>query len=157
MFWLIPATPQVFSTSPTPRPLPEAAASERRVRAATAKPTVLVADDEELIADSLAEILNDNGYDATAVYGGPAAVETALRLCPDILLTDVLMPRLNGVEAARRIAAACERTRIVLFSGQAGTTDLLRTAGSGGFDFKLLPKPIHPDQLLKTLSGMLHS
>lgn len=157
MFWLIPATPQLFSTAPLPRALAEASATDRHKRIETGKPTVLVVDDEELIADSIAEILNDNGYDASAVYGGAAAVETAERLQPDIVLTDVLMPRLNGVEAARRIAATCDKTRILLFSGQAGTTDLLQKADASGLQFKLLPKPIHPDHLLKTLASMLHS
>ena len=150
--------PQVLSHSPsvTPgaRPDKKAKAVTRR---AGGKPTVLVVDDEVLIADSIAEILNDNGYDATPVYGGEAAVEAASRMEPDIVLTDVLMPKLNGVDAARRIAEKSAKTRILLFSGNAGTTDLLRKAVDSGIDFKLLPKPIHPEQLLKALAGLLHS
>ncbi|HSY13014.1 MAG TPA: response regulator, partial [Verrucomicrobiae bacterium] len=64
------------------------------------KPRVLVVDDEQVIADTLAKILDLNGYDASAVYTGTAAVESARSLKPDLVISDVIMPDMNGIEAA---------------------------------------------------------
>jgi CheY-like chemotaxis protein len=112
---------------------------------------ILVVDDEDLVADSVAEILKEHGFEAHAAYSGKEAIDLAHERCPDILMSDVLMPRLNGVQTALAIREICPRVRILLFSGQAGTVDILKRARSQGHDFELLPKPIHPDELLKKL------
>ena len=67
------------------------------------KPKVLVADDERVIADTLAIILNQSGFQATAVYSGEKAVETAKTLQPDMVISDVIMTDLNGIDAAIKI------------------------------------------------------
>lgn len=113
---------------------------------------ILVIDDENNIADSLTEILIVHGYDAVAFYDGRSAVEFVREECPAIVISDVIMPNLNGVETALAIQEICPYTRVLLFSGQAGTADILERARSGGHDFDLLPKPIHPVELLKKLS-----
>ena len=64
------------------------------------KPKVLVVDDERVIADTLAIILNQHGFDASAVYTGTAAVERARSVKPDLIISDVIMPDMNGIEAA---------------------------------------------------------
>src|SRR5579864_6019213 len=56
---------------------------------------ILVIDDEALIADSLAEILNNRGYQARAFYDGREAIDEVRQQCPDFVLADVVMPRLN--------------------------------------------------------------
>ena len=115
------------------------------------KPKVLVVDDEALIADSVVEILNRNGFEAIATYSGSGAIDLAREMCPDIVMSDVFMPRINGVQAAITILENCPATRVLLFSGQAATADILQRARVAGHDFELLPKPIHPEQLLKRL------
>jgi CheY-like chemotaxis protein len=114
-------------------------------------PRILVVDDEQIIADTLVQILNRNGFRAQAAYDGRQAIEAARSSQPEIILSDVLMPHLDGVEAAITIRAFLPETRIVLFSGQAATVELLASARQRGHDFELLPKPIHPTQLLKHL------
>jgi CheY-like chemotaxis protein len=114
-------------------------------------PRILVVDDEALIADTIVQILNRNGFIAEAAYSGAEAIEIAQRNCPDLLLSDVLMPQLDGVEAAIAIRDICPDTRIVLFSGQAATVEILERAKKRGHTFELLPKPIHPTQLIKHL------
>ncbi len=114
-------------------------------------PRILVVDDEALIADTIVQILNRNGFIAEAAYSGAEAIEIARRNCPDLLLSDVLMPQLDGVEAAIAIREICPDTRIVLFSGQAATVEILERARQRGHSFELLPKPIHPTQLIKHL------
>lgn len=112
---------------------------------------VLVVDDEALIADTIVQILNRNGFQAHAAYGGREAIEIARDLQPETVLSDVAMPHLDGVEAAIAIRGHCPTARIVLFSGQAATLEILERARARGHEFELLPKPIHPVELLKRL------
>ena len=112
---------------------------------------VLVADDEHVIADTLKIILTQGGYDVTAVYSGSKAIETAEAWAPDVFLTDVLMPDMNGIDAAIRICAMYPKCRVMLLSGQAATSDLLRHARTNGHHFEVILKPIHPTRLLERL------
>lgn len=117
------------------------------------KPRVLVVDDEQVIADTLAKILDLNGYDASAVYTGTAAVESARALQPDLIISDVIMPDMNGIEAAINIRAFLPSCKILLFSGQAATADLLENARAQGHEFEILAKPVHPSDLLAKLKS----
>lgn len=117
------------------------------------KPKVLVADDERVIADTLAIILNQSGFSATAVYSGEKAVEAAKLLQPDMLISDVIMTDLNGIDAAIQIRALLPSCKILLFSGQAATADLLDRARTQGHEFEILAKPVHPQDLLARLRG----
>jgi CheY-like chemotaxis protein len=108
-------------------------------------------DDEPIITETLVDILQHEGFEAVPAADGMSAVEKATELKPDILLADVSMPRLNGVEAAKRILLMLPKVRVVLFSGQAETADLLAQAREEGYDFEVLAKPVRPDQLLRTL------
>ena len=114
-------------------------------------PRILVVDDERLVADTLSEILRRFKYDAFPFYNGETAIEAARQRCPDVVLSDVIMPRLNGVETVLKIREICPRARVILLSGNAATADLLRQAHSQGHDFELLAKPVHPDDLLRYL------
>jgi CheY-like chemotaxis protein len=114
-------------------------------------PRILVVDDEVIIADTIVQILNRNGFIAEAAYSGEQAIEMAKRNCPELVLSDVLMPQVDGVEAAIQIRQLCPDTRIVLFSGQAATLEILSRARDRGYNFELLAKPIHPTQLIEHL------
>jgi CheY-like chemotaxis protein len=117
----------------------------------TTKPKVLVADDERVIADTLAMILTQSGFDARAVYSGEKALELATTFRPDMLISDVIMADLNGIDAAIRIRALLPSIKILLFSGQAATADLLEKARKDGHEFDILAKPVHPQDLLARL------
>ena len=117
------------------------------------KPLVLVVDDERVIADTLAIILNKSGYDATAVYSGIEAVEKARQLKPDLVISDVVMADMNGIDASIAIRKILPDCKILLFSGQAATKDLLAKARADGHDFDLLIKPVHPTDLLAKLKS----
>src|SRR6185312_4320166 len=112
---------------------------------------VLVADDEVTIADTLRLIFTGESFQVRSVYGGQAAVETALAWRPDLFLTDVMMPDLDGIEAAIRIRQRYPACRILLFSGNAVVHDLLAAARKRGYDFEALLKPIHPRELIDHL------
>ena len=123
---------------------------------ATGKPkdrpgTVLVVDDEQLIADTLSAILTEHGFVAFKAYSGEEGVRLAQAVRPDIVLSDVLMPRMSGIQMAIQVKQALPSTRIVLLSGQAATAEMMREAAEAGHTFELLAKPIHPEELVMKL------
>lgn len=118
------------------------------------KPRVLVVDDEKRVADTVCEILNASGFEAVAAYDGWSALAAAARFRPDYLLSDVLMPRMNGAELAIAIRETSPTTKILLFSGQVGISDILAKAQQRGFQFDLLAKPIHPVRLIERLKQL---
>ena len=117
------------------------------------RPTVLLVDDETLIVDTLSEVLEDAGFRVLAAYDGWMALEKAARCRPDYLLSDVLMPKMNGVELAITIRKMYPSTRITLFSGQAGISEILLDGQRRGFEFELLAKPVHPLKVIEHLKG----
>jgi CheY-like chemotaxis protein len=118
------------------------------------RPRILVVDDERIIADTMAEILEGAGFQAATAYDGWNALQVAGILQPDYLLSDVLMPRMNGVDLAIAIRKMYPAARILLFSGQAGITEILRAAQNQGFQFELIAKPIHPLSLVARLKEL---
>jgi CheY-like chemotaxis protein len=116
-----------------------------------ARPRVLIVDDEKLIADTCAEILEGAGFQTKTAYDGWAAVEMVPQFQPDYLLTDVLMPRMNGVELAIYVSTMFPAAGILLFSGQAGISEILLKANEQGYEFELVAKPIHPIKLIECL------
>jgi DNA-binding NtrC family response regulator len=114
---------------------------------------VVVIDDERIIADTIATILRKSGFDATPKYDADSALEHFACSPPEIVLSDVDMPGMNGVELAISLKARFPDCRVILFSGQAVTADLVEEARSRGYHFEVLAKPIHPTDLLKVLAG----
>ena len=121
--------------------------------AAPTKRKVLVADDEQVIANTLAIILNQAGFEARAVYSGEKAIEALDSFQPDMLISDVIMTGMTGIEAAIATRAKMPNCKILLFSGQAATADLLEKARQDGHEFEILAKPVHPTDLLAKLRG----
>jgi len=115
------------------------------------KRLVFVVDDELIIASTLAAILRSNGYEAMFFTQPLLALEAAGSNSPNLLISDVVMPTMSGVELAIELQAICPNCRVLLFSGQAATADLLRDARERGHDFELLIKPVHPTELLKRI------
>lgn len=117
--------------------------------------TILVVDDERLIADTLTAILEEHGFIAFTAYSGEEGLEVALKVHPDVVLTDVVMTGITGIELGVRVTQALENVRIVLLSGQASTADLMQQAAGNGHRFELLAKPIHPEELVAKLRQSL--
>ncbi|HLJ78967.1 MAG TPA: response regulator [Acidobacteriaceae bacterium] len=117
---------------------------------------VLVVDDEHSIADTLSIILKRHGFDTATAYCGATAVEAARLWNPDVLLTDVVMPDMNGIEAAILILAAHPRCKILLFSGQAAAQEMV-AARLDTECFRFLQKPIHPVELIDSLRTLVAS
>jgi len=117
------------------------------------KRKVLVVDDERVIADTLTTILNQAGFEASAAYTGTGAVESAKASRPDLVISDVIMPDMNGIDAAIKIRQLLPACKVLLFSGQAATAGLLERARAQGHEFEILAKPVHPQDLLAKIKG----
>jgi DNA-binding response OmpR family regulator len=119
------------------------------------RPVVLVVDDESAIADTLAEILNRAGYEAVAAYSAEDGLDTSLSKPPQMLITDIMLPGMNGIDLAIRMKRIFPDCKILLFSGQAATSDLMTSAKRNGHQFELLLKPVHPRDLLARVSEVI--
>ena len=120
-------------------------------------PVVLVVDDERVIADTLAVILSKNGFAAMTAYDGKSALEIARVIPPELLLSDVVMPGMTGIELAITIVQSVPDCKVLLFSGQAATVDLLAQAHAAGRDFTTLKKPVHPTDLLACITDCMET
>jgi CheY-like chemotaxis protein len=109
---------------------------------------IFVVDDEPVIATTLATILRQSGFEATSFTNPLEALESADAASPNLLLSDVMMPELSGIELAIRLQRKHPDCRVLLLSGQAATTDLLAAARAEGHKFEILSKPVHPKDLL---------
>jgi DNA-binding NtrC family response regulator len=118
------------------------------------RPVVLVVDDEEIIADTRTTIFNNWGYAAMTAYSAEAAIELAEVIPPDLLVSDIMLTGMNGVELALAIQAIAPDCKIILFSGLPSSADLFAAIPDAEQRFTLLQKPLHPDRLLAELGKM---
>jgi DNA-binding NarL/FixJ family response regulator len=102
--------------------------------------SVMLADDHAVVRDGLRALLEDgNDLQVVAVAGnGREAVAEALRLRPDIVIMDIAMPELDGVEATRRIVERCPETRVLILSMYLSAEHIYRAlqAGAQGYVLK---------------------
>ena len=116
---------------------------------------ILVVDDEPVIADTLATILSRSGYSSRPVYDAKSALELARVLRPALVISDVVMPGMTGIELALALEVLIPKCKVLLFSGQAATVDLLMQARETGHDFAILNKPVHPADMLRRVSELM--
>ena len=119
------------------------------------KPVVLIVDDEKVIADTLSIILDRSGFTTMTAYDGASALNLAKKSAPDLLISDVVMPGMTGIDLAIKMRNTIPTCKVLLFSGQAATVDLLEEARRSGHDFTTLTKPVHPTDMLKRISECL--
>lgn len=136
-------------------PLAEVPKDEVDFYTSNRRPVVLIVDDERVIADTLSIILKKNGFATLTVYDGKAALELAKSELPDLLISDVVMPGMSGIELAISLSQNVPECKILLFSGQAATVDLLAKARTMGHNFTTLTKPVHPKDMLRRVSECL--
>jgi DNA-binding NtrC family response regulator len=119
------------------------------------KSRVLIVDDEKTIADTLAMVFKIKGHEAMAAYSAESAVAAIESFEPDVVLSDVIMGKMTGVDLAIYLSKARPDCKVILFSGQTDTANLLSEANRKGHAFRLLAKPIHPEKLLEDI-GISH-
>jgi DNA-binding NtrC family response regulator len=116
---------------------------------------VSVVDDEVLIASSFAMVLCNQGFDASFFTEPSQAIQAARYYAPDLLISEVTMPMLSGIELAIKVQRQCPNCKVLLLSGQTDTTYLLTASRANGHTFEVLPKPIHPTALLREIQATL--
>ena len=116
---------------------------------------ILVVDDEPIIADTLVAIFQRAGYVASAVYNGEEALACIANFQPSLVITDVVMPGLNGIQLARLIRSCSPNCHVLLFSGNADTQRLLNAAREEGEVFDVLAKPVPPPIMLAKVASLL--
>lgn len=121
----------------------------------TAAPTrVLIVDDEHVIADTLSLICKYHGYQVETAYSGETAVEKAADWRPNVLISDVVLGGISGLDAALEICRKDPGCRVILLSGQPLGVDQLNRAKECGQVFEVLLKPVHPETLLRRLGAV---
>jgi CheY-like chemotaxis protein len=138
----------------TAAPAPEPAKSPQMARHEMRRKLmrrVFVVDDERVIADTLSAILRARGFDARAFYDGASTLAACEVAPPDWIISDVVMPGMSGIDMGVRIRQTYPNCKILLFSGQAATAELLDRAQASGHEFEVLLKPVHPTELLAKL------
>jgi DNA-binding response OmpR family regulator len=120
-----------------------------------AKPLVLVADDDADILALVAFRLERAGYEVAKARDGEEAVQTALERQPDLAILDVMMPRLDGYEATRRLREHSETSRmpIILLTARVQETDIARGFEVGADDY--VKKPFSPQELGARVQAVL--
>jgi DNA-binding response OmpR family regulator len=119
------------------------------------RPRVFVVDDETVIANTLGVILRQQGFEAHSFNLPLEALSAAREMAPDLLISDVVMPLLSGIELAIQLRELCPNCKVLLFSGQAATASMLDSARASGHDFEVLAKPVHPADLLKKIRTVI--
>jgi DNA-binding NtrC family response regulator len=135
--------------------LKEVSMNDTVVHAGARRPMILVVDDEKVIADTLSIILSKSGFATMTAYDATTALEMAKATPPDLLISDVVMPGMAGVELAITMTHVAPACKVLLFSGQAATMDLLAKARESGYDFTTLTKPVHPTDMLRRVTQSL--
>jgi CheY-like chemotaxis protein len=118
-------------------------------------PRLFVVDDERTIAATLVTILRMNGYSARFFTLPTEALAAVRHDPPDLLISDVNMPVLTGIDLAILIRERCPELKVLLLSGQIASRDLLELARTRGHDFPLMMKPVHPSELLLQIEKLM--
>jgi two-component system response regulator MprA len=114
---------------------------------------ILVVDDDQAVRDSLRRSLAFNGYEVELASDGLAALEAIARRRPDAVVLDVMMPRLDGLEACRRLRSAGEDLPVLLLTARDAVPDRVAGLDAGADDY--LPKPFALEELLARLRALL--
>lgn len=108
--------------------------------------TILLADDAAFQRARTAKLLLEHGYDVEEAENGLAAVQKYKLIRPDLVLMDITMPEMDGIQATREIRSADPNARIVMVSALGQQSMVMEAIKAGARDF--IVKPAQPDQLL---------
>lgn len=118
---------------------------------------ILIVDDQVALADTLRQILERHGYECAMAHTGNQALDKLTSFYPDLVLSDVIMPGMDGIEFARVAQNVLPGCPILLCSGNATTQELIENAEADGESVIVLPKPIAPRDLLAQISRSIEA
>lgn len=113
---------------------------------------LLLVEDEKQLSEALTEILIKNKYSVDAVYDGEDGLEYGLSNIYDIIILDIMLPKLNGIEILKMIRKRKISTPVILLTAKGSVEDRILGLDSGADDY--LPKPFSPDELLARLRAL---
>src|SRR5512138_3382475 len=114
---------------------------------------ILVVDDEDSIRTSLAGILEDEGFRVMFANDGVTALDVVRKELPDLVLLDIWMPRMDGLETLRKLKELHPRLLVVMMSGHGTIETAVKSTKMGAYDF--IEKPLSLDKLLVTICNAL--
>jgi DNA-binding NtrC family response regulator len=112
---------------------------------------VFVVDDMPLIAYTVSSVLRDEGHSAIPYIDPVAALQDARSFRPDVLISDVDMPNLGGIDLAIQVLGFCPNCKVILMTGHKGSATSVDEARAKGFHFALFEKPLSARILLEEL------
>ncbi len=115
---------------------------------------ILVVEDDQMSRETMTDVLSHAGYDVVAAADGYEALSIAAHGSPDLVLSDLQMPGIDGVELTKRLHAFAGGVPVVLTTGLKETQDVITAAQSYGA-VACLPKPMNVDDLLWTIDRAL--
>jgi DNA-binding NtrC family response regulator len=118
------------------------------------KKTILIIDDEPEIVELLTEFVKQLGHSALSASNGLQGLETATSQNPDLIISDINMPKMNGLEMLEKIKASGNSTPVILFTAFSDTQKIKTAWKLGAFDF--VEKPIDFSALQKIIDKALH-
>jgi len=118
-------------------------------------PLVLVADDEQIIVETLQAVLNMRGLATAPAFDGKEALDMARLAPPDVLIADVSMPGMDGFELALEFSKIAPNCDIILISGEPSSCSRAAEYRAQGCDFVLMMRPVHPQDLLACVFELL--
>ncbi|MGX6447845.1 response regulator transcription factor [Patulibacter sp. S7RM1-6] len=116
-------------------------------------PQVLVVDDEPTLVTALERALRLDGHDVAVATDGEEALDRLARSTPDLVVLDVMMPRLDGLEVCRRLRAAGDRTPVLMLTARDGIDDRVDGLDAGADDY--LTKPFALRELRARVRALL--
>ena len=118
------------------------------------KARILVVDDDKTVATTLRDYLAEQGYEVATAFSGEEAIVQAAVFSPDLLVSDICMGALNGVETATAITAMSPDCRVLFLSGVSSMYDVMSTAPKR-LVYSFMSKSVHPLDLLNAIAYML--
>lgn len=114
---------------------------------------ILVVDDEQAVRDSLRRSLSFNGYDVSLAEDGVEAIESIEKDEPDLIILDVMMPRMDGLEVCRNLRGSGYDRPILVLTARDGVSDRVAGLDAGADDY--LPKPFALEELLARVRSLM--
>ena len=119
---------------------------------------ILIVEDEQMLAEILSDTLSDRNFDVHLAYDGVQALDAVKRESFDVIVSDIMMPNLDGYSLAKKLRAEGYNTPILFLTARSATEDVVKGFETGGNDF--LKKPFAIDELIvrvKALAGRLQA
>ena len=113
---------------------------------------ILIVEDEKYLADALAQILKENKYTVDTVYDGEAGLDYALADVYDVIILDIMLPKMNGIDVLKGIRSENIKTPVILLTAKGDVNDKIKGLDSGADDY--LAKPFNTGELLARVRAL---